>query len=168
MLWTAAALVVLAAVWGAGVADHLSTGGNEVPGSESVRAAAVQAANGDGSPNLIVLIGQTPQLDAAATHRAAEIAHQLAGAGATITGSAFDLTSHSIPAEPNRFASSDGTRGLIVAHVPGSEAAVQSFTAGLLDTIERAPLRGDGVSVELGGAGAARLDIIETTDQDLL
>ena len=168
VLWTAAALVVLAAVWGAGVADHLSTGGNEVPGSESVRAAAVQAANGDGSPNLIVLIGQTPQLDAAATHRAAEIADQLAGAGATITGSAFDLTSHSIPAEPNRFASSDGTRGLIVAHVPGSEAAVQSFTAGLLDTIERAPLRGDGVSVELGGAGAARLDIIETTDQDLL
>ncbi len=161
-----AALVglVAATVWAGDLPERLSTGGNEVPGSDSVVAAEILADEGvPGSPNLVVLIEQRPALGSAADSTAAAVLDELSTIdGVEVRGSAWQ-------AEPGatRFRSDDGTGGLVVAHIAGSDAEVQATSAVVIDRL-RSRTWTEGTTVEVGGVGPTRYDIVETTDRDLV
>ena len=161
-----AALIALvgAAVWGGDLSSRLSTGGNEVPGSDSVVAAELLAEAGNpGSPNLVVLIEERPALGAQAEAVAERVRAGLsAHPEIEIRDTAWDPTPGA-----ERLRSDDGVGGLVIAHIAGADPEVQSVSAIVVDEL-RTGTWPDGVTVEVGGVGPTRHDIIETTDSDLV
>ncbi|MEM9562754.1 MAG: MMPL family transporter [Actinomycetota bacterium] len=156
--------LVAAAAWGGDLSSQLSTGGNEVPGSDSVEAAELLAAAGDiGSPNLVVLIEERPAIGEAAEAVAEQVRSGLAAnPEIEIRDTAWDTG----PGR-ERLRSEDGIGGLVVAHIAGTDPEVQSVSAIVVEEL-RAGTWPDGVTVEVGGVGPTRHDIIETTDTDLV
>ena len=162
--------IAAAAAWGAGVSERLSTGGNEVPGSDSVRAAQLlAAADVPGSPNLVVLARERAGLGPAAERAAADVVAELADVdGVVVAGSAWTDDTGSV--ESSRTAglrSEAGDAGLVVAHIEGGDPLVQATSKEVLERLRGASWPGD-VTVEIGGVGPTRLDLIETTDDDLV
>ncbi|MEM9038842.1 MAG: MMPL family transporter [Actinomycetota bacterium] len=162
--------IAAAATWGAGVSERLSTGGNEVPGSDSVRAAELlAAADVPGSPNLVVLVRERSGLGPAAERAAADVVAELADVdGVVVAGSAWTDDTGSV--ESSRTAglrSEAGDAGLVVAHIEGGDPLVQATSKEVLERLRGASWPGD-VTVEIGGVGPTRLDLIETTDDDLV
>lgn len=153
-------LLVVAAVFGAGVNERLSTGGNLVPTSDSTLANEMLRDVG-GTPNVVVLITESGALSPRSTQAAADVVAVLnADPDTTVLASAW-LTD-----EP-ALRSVDGQAGLILASVPGGPAEVEARSSDLADQIhslEPPP----GVVIEVGGDGPALSDLVATTDADLL
>ncbi len=161
----ALATVVAAGIVGGGVTERLSTGGNVVPGSDSAVATELLDEIDAGAPNLVVLITEAPVLGAAAAGAADRVAGELEALdGVSITGSAWGPDGGA-PAGP--LVADDGASGLVTAHIEGDDAAVQATSQVVVDRL-RVDDWPDGVAVEVGGLGPTRLDLIATTDRDLL
>ncbi|MGH2813435.1 MAG: MMPL family transporter, partial [Actinomycetota bacterium] len=83
VLIVSAVFVALAGALGAGVAEHLSTGGFEDPASESTRAAArIEEAFGISDPDVVLLVAartgsvDDPQVSRAGLALTRELAHE--------------------------------------------------------------------------------------------
>ena len=161
--------VAACAVVGGGVTARLSTGGTHVPGSESETAARLLDEHVGGAPNLIVVIDERPTLGPAAAEAADDVAHLLAtlngvileasawGGGATGPGAAA----------PSPVVADDGAAGLITARISGTDSEIQAVAEEAVERLRDAEWP-DGVTVEVGGLAATRLDLITITDDDLV
>ena len=165
VLVLAVAGLAVAAIAASGVDEVLSTGGNEVPGSDSVEAAALLDARGAGAPNLLVLVSEQPELGPRAASLATAIEDELDTAGdVDVLATAWSSDSE---AATGPLRSDDGTAGLVVAHIAGDGATVQTRAAEIAADLRSRSVP-DGLDLEVGGSGPARADLIETTDDDLI
>ncbi|MEM9606090.1 MAG: MMPL family transporter [Actinomycetota bacterium] len=160
ILLATTAIVVVGAVWAGGVTERLTTGGNEVPGSESVRAAEIVADRfGVGSPNLVVLVGGGDVDSPAQAGVGIAVQLLLASEGIDVLSSYWVTGDEALASESRR-------EGLVVAHLPGDDQAVQLRSAELAPQLRE--LATDEATVEVGGTGPARAELIEQTEEDLL
>ncbi|MEO1065266.1 MAG: MMPL family transporter, partial [Actinomycetota bacterium] len=156
----AAVLVVGGGAWAGGVTERLTTGGNDVPGSDSVQAAELlDERGGVGTPNLVVMI-TTDDLDGEA---AVEVTERLANA---IESDGGELVGDHLGPDGDALRSADERSGLVVAHLPGDDEAVQQQSARLAPILR--DLAESGVEVAVGGTGPARAELITQTEEDLL
>ncbi len=153
-------LVVGGGAWASGVTDRLTTGGNDVPGSESVRAAMLlDERDGSGTPNLIVLV-RADRLDDAEVEQVTEAIER------TVVEHGAELLGSHLGPDSDDLRSTDGTAGLVIAHLPGDDEAVQASAADLAPKLRE--LATESVEVSVGGTGPARAELIEQTEADLV
>lgn len=161
-LLLAVVFTILAAVVGSGAADQMSSGGWQVPGAESSRAAEVlERKFPDSQSNLVLLVdaGSTEVDDPAVAAAGEQLAQRLA-AHPEITG----VRSYWTTGAPVLRAQ-DGTEALVTARIVGEESAA----ARVLQQIGP-ELRGrhGPVQVSLGGPVAIRDGLQSTIKEDLL
>jgi len=140
-------VLVLAAVFGAPVASHLSSGGFSDPSSASSRATDILADTFDaGDPNLVLTVRAPGGVDSAAARRVGT------GLARTVAASehARQVTSYWTAPAAQRVAlrSTDGASGLVVARIAGNDSDAPKRAAAIAD-----PLAGarDGAVVKAGG-----------------
>ena len=164
ILALAALLTALTAVFGLPVANHLSAGGFQDPGSESARAAALLSEKFGQSDQQLLITVTDP---AGATGEAAR------AAGIDIV-TRLDASPHvlsvsspwtSPPAAAAELLSRDGDIGLIVATLAGGEDNAPRYAAELAG-----PVVGDrdGVTIRAGGTAMIYDQINQQTKHDLL
>ena len=164
ILALAALLTALTAVFGLPVANHLSAGGFQDPGSESARAAALLSEKFGQSDQQLLITVTDP---AGATGEAAR------AAGIDIV-TRLDASPHvlsvsspwtSPPAAAAELLSRDGDIGLIVATLAGGEDNAPRYAAELAG-----PVVGDrdGVTIRAGGTAVIYDQINQQTKHDLL
>jgi len=160
----AALLTAFTALFGIPVANHLSAGGFQDPGSESARAAAVLSEKfGQSDQQLLVTVTDPAGAgNAAARTVGTDIVTRLAAAPTVL-----NVTSPwtSAPAAAAELLSTDGNTGLIIATLGGGENKAQEYAAELA-----AQIAGDrdGVSVLAGGSAMIMKQINEQTKHDLI
>ncbi len=153
---------------GGGVAAKLSTGGFDATDSPSFRARSLLADEfGTGSPNVILLVTarsgtvDDPAVAAAATELAGRLhAEQFEGLSMAEVISYWSLP----PGNP--LASTDHTKGLILARFPDDDAKLVDFSATLKDryvTDSTSP-----IAVQIGGNGPLFDEVNVTVEKDLL
>ena len=153
---------VAAGVIGGGVAERLSNGGFQDPGSESVVAAEqMEEEFGTATPNLVLLVDAGgSSIDRPEVARAGRaLARELdAEAGVEQVLSYWET---GIPA----FRSEDGSKALIVALIKGDEDTVRDR----IDEISPAYTRTeDGLSVKVGGPAEVFRQVGTTIEEDLV
>lgn len=164
ILALAALLTAVTAVFGLPVANHLSAGGFQDPGSESARAAALLSEKFGQSDQQLLITLTDP---AGATGEAAR------AAGIEIVTS-LDASPHvlsvsspwtSPPAAAAELLSRNGDIGLIVATLAGGENNAPRYAAELAG-----PVVGDrdGVTIRAGGTAVIYDQINQQTKHDLL
>lgn len=164
----AALLTALTAIFGIPVANHLSAGGFQDPGSESARAAGVLAAKFKQSDQQLFITVTSPAgagVDAGAgPARAvgADIAARLAA-----SPNVLSVTSPwtSPPAAAAELLSTDRSTGLIIATMAGGENKAQQYAADLAEQVvgDR-----DGMTVRAGGSAMVMKQINQQTKHDLV
>jgi RND superfamily putative drug exporter len=161
----AALLLVLAAgAIGGGVAQHLTSGGFEDPGTETVRAAK---ALGDrfhtGVPNVVLVVtardGDVDSPAVAAAGRA--LTAELAGERGVANVASYWSENNAPPLR-----SDDGRRALVVARLTGSDDHVNDRVAELTPRWEAAG-RGGPIAVEVGGFAHVFHEVGDTIEADL-
>ena len=164
ILAVAALVAVFTAVFGIPVANHLSSGGFQDPGSESARAARLLAEKfGQSDQQLLITVtdpaGATS--DAASTV-GADIVSRLDASPNVLT-----VTSPwtSPPAAAGELLSADGQTGLVVATMAGGENKAQTYAAELAGQVVG---QRDGVTVRAGGSSMIIRQINEQTTDDLV
>ncbi len=160
----------LAALWvatcialGGDVTERLSTGGQEVPGAQSTAVSELLRSRGQVPPNLVVEISQDGGLGDSAramTETAAAVID--ADPNASVVGSWGQGSG-----TPDPLVGSDDTTGLLLASIGGDTVALQQTAADLAERLRSLDVP-DGLRLAVGGEAAARADLIETTDSDLL
>ena len=158
----AVAFVVLSVVFGAGVQEHLSTGGFEDPGAESSKAAELlQDDFGQQDPNLVmVLTAKNGNVDDPASAQAAtDLTNQLSGEK-YIAFAASYWTLQSAP--PLR--STDGKQGLLLANIKGTDDEVDETIDEIIE--EYAGDHG-AVNVSITGMGPVFHEVGSTIEADL-
>ncbi len=154
------ALLTVGAVWAGGVTERLTTGGNEVPGSDSVRAAQLlEEREGTGAPNLVVELAARDLDDPTVAILARWIEDSLEAAG-------VEVVDHHWRSGDPALRADDGSAGLLIAHIPGGDEASQERSASIAPALRE--LSTDTVEVRVGGSGPARAELIERTEEDLL
>src|SRR5580765_5691236 len=160
VLALAGLLLVLGAVFGAPVADHLSSGGFTDPNADSTKATNLIDANfHGGQPNLVFLVGgpkgaQDP--DALATART------IAATLGTHPDWLTFVQSYST-AGPSLI-SKDGKYGMVVAHIRGNDNQIQQRAGTLADAADHPTGR---ASIDAGGAALAYHQVNDQTKKDL-
>lgn len=169
ILLTAALLTVAAAVFGIPVANHLSAGGFQDPGSESAQAARLLGAKFNQSDQqlLITVTDPTGATNDRARNVGTGIVDRLAA-----SPNVLSVTSPwtSPPSAAAELLSTDGTIGLIVATMAGGEDKAQKYAVALIQPPGAEPLVGerDGVTVRAGGTAMIYHQINTQTMSDLL
>ncbi|MBU3749581.1 MAG: MMPL family transporter [Mycobacterium sp.] len=164
VLAIAAVLTLITAVFGIPVANQLSAGGFQDPGSESARAARVLSEKFDQSDQQLLLTVTDPAGAGGGAARAVgtDIVTALDASPAVLT-----VTSPwtAPPAAAAELLSTDGQTGLIIATLNGGENNAQEYASELA-----AQFVGDrdGVSVLAGGSAMIMKQINEQTKHDLL
>jgi len=163
VLGVAGLLLVLAAVLGAPVASHLSSGGFADPGAQSSTAKDLLARTFDaGDANLIIAV-QAPG-------GASTAAARTAGAGLVRHISASPYTSQvtsfwTAPADQRAgLVSSDGSTAIVVARVAGDDNAAPKRAAALVAGVTGTR---DGVRITAGGIGVTLDEINHQVKDDL-
>lgn len=162
-VWVGAVLfVVVAGGFGAGVQEHLSTGGFADPGAESTKAANVLRDDfGQQEPNLVMVITakdgkvDDPAIETAAT----ELTQQLGKERyISFAGSYWTL----FKAPPLK--SSDGTQGMLLARIKGSDDDVDEQIDGIVEKYagEHGP-----IDVSITGQGPVFHEVGTTIEKDL-
>ena len=164
ILAVAAILTVAAAVFGIPVANHLSAGGFQDPGSESARAARLLSDKFKQSEQQMLITITDPSGASGDSARTAgtAIVERLAA-----SPNVLNVTSPwtSPPAAAAELLSKDGRTGLIVATMAGGENKAQVYAAELA-----APVVGDrdGLTIRAGGTAMIYKQINDQTKSDLL
>src|SRR5215212_8544401 len=153
---------VLAAVFGTGVFDKLSTGGFQDPSAESTTAAdLLEQRFGQGDPNLVLLV--TPDGDGVDDPDAVA-----AGTALTTRLGGEDRVAQAVSywtlGSPPPLRSDDGGEALVLAFVDGNEDEVEDTVARLTDRYEG---RRDGLDVAVGGQDAVFHQVGTTIESDL-
>ncbi len=165
LLVTLAALV-LSGVVGAGVADRLSRGGFDAPGSDSVRASTELDERFDtGSADLVVLATVAEELGTVDAPDAVIAGRALTDEIAAIDGT-DDVVSYWSTGDP-AMRSIDGRRAVMLLRLPGEHSSIERdhLVADLLETYrftERGPL-----TVELAGREAVFEQMATVIEDDL-
>ena len=160
----AALLTVITAVFGIPVANHLSPGGFQDPGSESARAARVLSEKfGQSDQQLLVTVTDAAGAGSGAARSVGtDIVTKLDGSPHVLS-----VTSPwtSPPAAAAELLSTDGATGLIIATLDGGENKAQDYASELAAQIggDR-----DGVSVLAGGSAMIMKQINDQTKADLI
>jgi RND superfamily putative drug exporter len=170
VLGLAAVAFVLSGMIGGGVADQLSSGGFDDPGSESSRIEGVlEDTFQTGSPNVVLLVDAVDgDLDSAASAAAGRaVAAELAaetfeGLGMTEVISYWDL-----PAD-NPLASPAGDKALIIGRFADDDNILVDFSRGIRERYEREATATSPVTVATGGFGPLFAEVNETIERDLL
>ncbi|MFC3964941.1 MMPL family transporter [Nocardia jiangsuensis] len=157
-----AALALGLGAFGSGLFDKVQGGGYSDPGSESARAATVlRDTFGEAAPNLVLLVetGSTVD-DAAASTAATTLARDLA-AEPGIAG----VSSYWTDGKPAALRSADGSKGLIVASVLGTESEVD---ARIGDLAERFGGAQGPLEVRVGGYAMLLRETVQQTEKDVV
>ncbi|MEU0643840.1 MMPL family transporter [Streptomyces umbrinus] len=159
LLLTAGAVVV-----GGGVAERMSSGGSQIPGSESSYATAELERRWPASqPNLLLLVsprdGTRDVDDPAVTSAARDLASQLADEKAVLGVVSYWQT------EDTALRARDGGEALITARIKGDEDAVDDALEALEPRYRGAH---GAVDVRLGGPAAVRHASQEVIADDLV
>ena len=164
ILAIAALLAAVTAVLGIPVANHLSAGGFQDPGSESARAAQLLSAKFEQSDQQLFITVTDP---AGATSDSASTAGTGIAAGFGASPNVLSVTSPwtSPPAAAAELLSADGRTGLIIATMAGGENKAPEYAAELADAVvgER-----DGLTIRAGGPAIVYDQINQQTKHDLL
>ena len=164
ILALAALLTAVTAVFGLPVANHLSAGGFQDPGSESARAAALLSEKFGQSDQQLLITLTDPAGATGEAARAAgiEIVNRL-DASPHVLSVSSPWTSP--PAAAAELLSRDGDIGLIVATLAGGEDNAPRYAAELAG-----PVVGDrdGVTIRAGGTAVIYDQINQQTKHDLL
>ena len=164
ILAVAALLAVVTAVFGIPVANHLSSGGFQDPGSESARATRLLAEKFGQSDQQLLITVTDPASATTGTARTvgADIAARL-GASPNVLTVASPWTSP--PAAAAELVSTDGKTGLVVATMAGGENKAQAYAAELAEQVVG---QRDGVTVRAGGTSMVIKQINQQTKRDLM
>ena len=149
---------------GGGVAQHLSSGGFDVPSSESSRAERALAERfGTGAPNVLLLVTadpgrdvDDPRLAAAAERVTARLAAQ---------PDLADVASYWSLGRPAPLRSADAREAIIVARIQGDQSHVVERGTELRDALS-GPI--DGGRVAVGGYAGTFADVNHTIEKDLV
>ncbi|WP_085265981.1 MMPL family transporter [Mycolicibacter longobardus] len=164
VLVLAALVMVAAAVFGIPVADSLSAGGFQDPGSESAQATRLLTDRFGQSDQQLLILVSSP--DGADIERARAVGTEIAGQ-LQQSPFVFNVTSPWMdpPSAAARLISTDGSAGLIVANLKGGENDAQKYARTLADQLvyDR-----DGVSVLAGGGAMVYAQINHQNQHDLL
>ena len=164
ILAVAALLAVVTAVFGIPVANHLSSGGFQDPGSESARATRLLSEKFGQSDQQLLITVTDPASATTGTARTvgADIAARLAASPNVLT-----VTSPwtSPPAAAAELVSTDGRTGIVVATMAGGENKAQAYAAELADQVVG---QRDGVTIRAGGTSMIIKQINQQTKRDLM
>lgn len=164
VLVLAALVMVAAAVFGIPVADSLSAGGFQDPGSESAQATRLLTDKFGQSDQQLLILVSSP--DGADSERARAVGTEIAGQ-LHQSPFVFNVTSPWMdpPSAAARLISTDGSAALIVANLKGGENDAQKYARTLADQLvyDR-----DGVSVLAGGGAMVYAQINHQNQHDLL
>jgi putative drug exporter of the RND superfamily len=153
---------VLAAAFGSGVFDKLSTGGFQDPEAESTRAAdLLEERFGQGDPNLVLLV--TPDEDGVDDPDAVEAGTALTERLADEEGVAQAVSYWSLGSPPP-LRSDTGDEALVLAFVDGDEDQVEETVADLADRYQGEE---GGLEVAVGGRDAVFHEVGTTIESDL-
>ncbi len=160
----AALLTLITAVFGIPVANHLSAGGFQDPGSESARAAQVLSEKfGQSDQQLLLTVthpagAESPSARAVGTDIVARLDNS-----PNVLGVTSPWTSP--PAAAAELLSTNGQTGLIIATLDGGENKAQEYAADLAGQVvgDR-----DGVTVQAGGSAMIMKQINDQTKHDLV
>jgi putative drug exporter of the RND superfamily len=160
----AAVFMVAMGVFGVPVATKLSPSGFADPTAESSRAAELLTEKfGRGDVSLVYVVTDPDGHDSPrATAVARDAVSRLQASGRV---AAVNSAWTSPPPAAAALVSADGTAGLIVTGVVGTEAEQQTYTEELADGLvgDR-----DGVTVRAGGAAMVNLQVTQQSQRDLL
>lgn len=164
VLTVAGLVLIAAAVFGIPVADKLSAGGFQDPGSESAQATQLLTDRFGQSDQQLLIMVTSPGGAESEPARAVgtDIAGQLQSSPMV-----FNVTSPwtAPPAAAARLISTDGVTGLIVANLRGGENDAQKYARTLADQLAHDR---DGVSVRAGGGAMIYAQINTQNQHDLL
>ena len=160
--------VLVAGALGGGVADSLTSGGFDDPGTESSRAEDLLTDRyGAGTPNLLLLVTAPDGSDVDSP--------EVADAGRALTDElaaepgVTDVVSYWSEGGAPPLRSEDGARGLVVARITGDDDTVDERAGELTAAYEReAGVDGSVVDVRAGGFGPASHEIGSVIEEDLL
>lgn len=165
VLVVAAFVSIVAAIFGAPVADELGAGGFRDSSAESSRAAELLADKfGQSDQQLLVTIsdGRGVRGDVPAARVATDIVDQLARSPHVLNVvSAWS----SAPEAAARLVSRDGTSGLIVANLEGGENGAPKFAKALAEELVHDR---DGVTVRAGGVAGVYAQVADQSTKDLV
>jgi RND superfamily putative drug exporter len=163
LLIASALFILLAGGLGAGVADHLSTGGFEDPASESTRAAArIQEAFGIADPDVVLLVeARTGSVDDREVREAGiALTRSLAREeGVGRVDSYWSLGG----APPLR--SLDGSKAMVLAHLEGSQNDKNELLEELTPEYTGST---DAVKVSVGGFAEVFRQVTTQVEEDLV
>ncbi|QZA09931.1 MMPL family transporter [Mycolicibacter heraklionensis] len=164
VLALAGLVMVAAAVFGIPVADKLSAGGFQDPGSESAQATALLTDKFGQSDQQLLILVSSP--DGADSERARTVGTEIAGQ-LQQSPLVFNVASPwtDPPSAAARLISTDGFAGLIVANLRGGENDAQKYARTLADQVAHDR---DGVSVRAGGGAMVYAQINHQNQHDLL
>ena len=159
-------LTIVAAAFGAGVAQNLIAGGFDPAGAESVEAADVLATQfGQDEPNILFVVTAVDgDVDSAATREAGIELTEFVGAYDNVDFAASYWTLDNAP--PLR--GTGGDRALVVAHVAGSDSEAMEHADALIVAIEESGVGGDAITIDAGGLAVLNSEITHTIEEDLL
>jgi len=158
----AGVVFVLAGVFGGNVAQHLTSGGFEAPGSEAYRAnAALGERFGQDQPNFMLLVtakgGSVDAADVAAVGNA--LAEELA-----IEPDVGQVISYWSLGNLETLRSEDGSQALVLARIAGTDDDVDTRAATLRDDYTR---DNRVASVDVGGVATVFREVGEQIQTDL-
>lgn len=164
ILAVAALLTMFTAVFGIPVANHLSAGGFQDPGSESAQAGRLLTQKfGQSDQQLLITVTDPTGADSGRARAAGtEIVNRL-DASPNVLGVNSPWTSP--PSAAGELLSTDGKTGLVVATIAGGEEKAQKFAAELAEEVGQDR---DGLSVRAGGVAMIYEQINQQTKRDLL
>jgi len=167
ILIVSALLMVATGVFGASIAQHLSAGGFQDPGSQSAQATRLLGEKFDQTDQqLLITVTDAGGAGGATGARARAAGTEIVGLLAA-SPHVLNVTSPwtSPPAAAGELLSRDGTTGLIVATMSGGEDKAQEYAAPLAEkaTAERA-----GLTIKAGGTAMIYRQITAQTQRDLL
>src|SRR4051794_3601870 len=157
-------LTVVAAVFGANVAEHLGAGGFQNPSSQSARGVKVLTEKfGLGNMDLTLVV-RSPSgvLEPAAAEAGRRLADEVRNAP-YISGVVSPWDDKS--ARREGLISEDGTTALVIARVSGGENNAPKYAK---DVADRVSGEHDGLTVLAGGSAMVASEINEQSEKDLL
>ena len=164
ILAVAALLTALTAIFGIPVANHLSAGGFQDPGSESARAGRLLTEKfGQSDQQLLITVTDPTGADSQRAREAGTDIVTRLDASSNVLGVSSPWTSP--PAAAAELLSTDGKTGLVVATIAGGEELAQKYAAGLAEEVGQAR---DGLSIRAGGVAMIYEQINQQTKRDLL
>jgi uncharacterized membrane protein YdfJ with MMPL/SSD domain len=164
ILAVAALLTALTAIFGIPVANHLSAGGFQDPGSESARAGRLLTEKfGQSDQQLLITVTDSTGADSQRAREAGTAIVTRLDASSNVLGVSSPWTSP--PAAAAELLSTDGKTGLVVATIAGGEDLAQKYAAGLAEEVGQPR---DGLSIRAGGVAMIYEQINQQTKRDLL